>query len=66
MGEDIVDIFDIGSVSCPPLSIDLPRPINQTVSTRVHCTVLDSIKSILSAVMLIVYIVMGFRIVFSA
>ena len=41
-------------------------PINELVSTTVHCDLMETIKPIMSSVMLIIYIWIAFRIFASA
>ncbi len=62
----VANILNLSSAQCPDFSIDLPSPINSTVSTTVHCTVMDSVRTPLSAVMHVVFVIAGFRIVASA
>lgn len=51
---------------CPSFSIDLPAPISETITTTLHCDLMGVIAPIISAVMLIIYTFIGFRIFASA
>jgi hypothetical protein len=52
--------------SCPELSFYLPIPIDKTVSTSTHCTIMPTISVIITPVMFAIYLFMGFRIFGSA
>ena len=58
----IDQLIDISSAQCPSLEIDLPDPINQTISTNIHCELFQSIQGLLSPVMLAIWTLAGFRI----
>lgn len=63
----VSNVIPSGGGSCPVLSIDLTAtPIGQTVSTDIHCTLFLGIASELAAICLVVYSIMGFRIVVSS
>ena len=47
---------------CPSFSIDLPSPINETITTTLHCDLMDIISPTISAVMLVIYTFIGFLI----
>ena len=59
-------IMSVDSSACPSFSINFPSPINKTVSTEVHCDLMNTISPIISSVMIIVYTFAGFRIFASA
>ena len=62
----MADIVNVDAGQCPEFSIDFPSPINTTASTDIHCTLMTTIAPVLSAVMIVVYIWVAFRIFASA
>ena len=62
----ISDAFNLDNPQCPPFEISFPAPISETISTNIHCDLMDTIAPLISAVMLIIYTVIGFRIFASA
>jgi hypothetical protein len=59
--------FDTSNAACPVLSIDLTDTlINQVVSSDLICVVFEDIATYLSAVVIAVYTLYGFRILASA
>jgi hypothetical protein len=48
--------------SCPELSFYLPSPIDQTVSTSTHCSMMPTMRLIITPVMFAIYLFMAFRI----
>jgi hypothetical protein len=50
------------SGSCPELSFYLPSPIDKTVSTSTHCSMMPAMRLIITPVMFAIYLFMGFRI----
>ena len=65
-GDQLVDVFRMDNGSCPSLSVTLPRPINATISTDIHCQIMNDIKGIISSVMLVIFTIIGFRIIMGA
>ena len=56
-----------GAGTCPLFSIDLTETlIGQVVSTTVHCDLTETIRPIISPVMVVFYTIIGFRIIASA
>jgi hypothetical protein len=48
--------------SCPELTFYLPSPIDQTVSTDTHCSMMPTMRLVITPVMFALYLFMGFRI----
>jgi hypothetical protein len=48
--------------SCPELSFYLPSPIDKTVSTNTHCSMMPAMRLIITPVMFAIYLFMAFRI----
>jgi hypothetical protein len=55
-----------GTNGCPDLSFYLPSPIDDTVGTTIHCDLVPVISSIITPVMLAIYLWLGFRVFASA
>ncbi|AUD60366.1 hypothetical protein AYJ58_13160 [Shewanella sp. Pdp11] len=55
-------LITLNNAQCPIISFDLPPPINETVGTDIHCELFLIIEPIISAVMLVIYAWLGFRI----
>ena len=55
-----------GSGTCPILRIDFPDPISAVIQTDIHCVIWAQISGIITAVMMIIYSFLGFRILFEA
>ena len=63
----MANLINLSNAQCPEFSMDLRgTPINELVSTTVHCDLMETIKPIMSSVMLIIYIWIAFRIFASA
>jgi len=62
----VATMLSFQNAACPTLSMNLPPPINSTVSTAVHCELYTSISNILSALMIVIWTFIGFRIFASA
>ena len=63
----MANLINLSNAQCPEFSMDLRgTPINELVSTTVHCDLMETIKPIISAVMIIIYIWIAFRIFASA
>jgi hypothetical protein len=56
------NFISLSQSQCPKFEIELPAPINSTVSTLIHCELYDTIRPILSPVMMAVWIFFGFRV----
>jgi hypothetical protein len=48
--------------SCPELSFYLPSPIDKTVSTSTHCSMMPAMRLVITPVMFAIYLFMAFRI----
>ncbi|WP_370981007.1 hypothetical protein [Agaribacterium sp. ZY112] len=60
---DMTTIISLDNAICPGFSINLESTIiNKNISTTIHCDLMESVKPILSAVMLIIYTWIAFRI----
>ncbi len=60
-------IVSLDNAICPLLSVDLSSTlINQTISTTIHCELMETVSTPISAVMFVVYVWFGFRIFASA
>ncbi|VUD46406.1 hypothetical protein TDB9533_00817 [Thalassocella blandensis] len=65
--ENMKNLVRVDNGICPQFSIDLSNTlIKQTISTTIHCSLMNDIKPYLSAVMIVIYIFTGFRIFASA
>ena len=64
--DGISSMMSFENAVCPNFEMDLPEPINENISTQIHCELYDSISGILSAVMIIIWTFLGFRIFASA
>jgi hypothetical protein len=62
----MASIFDVSAGECPVLAFDLPAPINETISTDIHCSTLLNIAPTLSLIMIAIYSFIAFRIFASA
>ncbi len=63
---NVSNMFDTSNGTCSPLSITLPYPISETVTTTLFCDLLVSNAAILSSIMIIIWSFVGFRIIVSA
>lgn len=64
---NVAGLVDTSNGACPNFSIDLGSTmIGETISTTVHCDVWELVTPAITSVMLIVFIIIGFRIVASA
>jgi hypothetical protein len=56
-------LISLQAAQCPVFSIDLRgTPVNEQVSTTIHCDLRETIGPLISAVMIIVYVWIAFRI----
>ena len=63
----VADVIPSSGGSCPVLSIDLSAtPIGEVVSTDIHCSLFLDIAAELSLICLVMYSILGFRIVVSS
>lgn len=63
----MADLFDLENAQCPEFSLDLREtPINDVASTTIHCDLMEEVRPIISAVMIVIYIWVGFRVFASA
>jgi hypothetical protein len=52
----MTDLISLKAAQCPVFSIDLRgAPINEQVSTTIHCDLMETISPLVSAVMIIIY-----------
>lgn len=58
----IKNLILVNNTSCPEFRVDLPNPINESVSTDLHCELGEQIYPIMSPVMIIFWIIVGYRV----
>lgn len=63
---NVSGMFNTTAGTCPPLSIDLPYPINATVSSTLFCDLITSNSMALASVMMVVWSFVAFRILAGA
>lgn len=57
------NLFSTENSQCPKFSMDLREtPINKVLSTQIHCEIMEILKPIISSVMLVIYVWVGFRV----
>lgn len=63
----MADLLSLENADCPMFSIDLTATIiNQNISTSIHCDLMESIRPVISPVMIIIFIWIAFKIFASA
>lgn len=61
------NLINISNAQCPDFSFDLRgTPVNDYFSTTIHCDLMESIRPLVSSVMMVIYVFIGFRIFASA
>jgi hypothetical protein len=59
---NINNLISLNESQCPIFEIELSAPINSTISTQIHCDLYQTIRPILSPVMMAIWVFVGFRI----
>lgn len=64
-GNNLSNMF-AGTGECPSFTLDIPQPLNTSITSSLHCEIYNSASGVLTAVFIGIYSFVGFRIIASA